>query len=580
MEKDNDIVKVALAYEMIIQNNFGISQNDLRKYKSKIHEEMRDVIIGLRAIADNSFMEDDNVLDTKETVESNVKNVFLKHINKFIQQSNYSKNFGLIYNQNKLLDLVNIISEYSNTLLKEYMIYGMERFMLDVEIKDAVTDALIHNVNFKEYGKDIYNETVKSLGLNGIKKLSAFNLGSKAVMTENDINFNLSLHDNVYYNHDLDYTYFTHNNNILVVRGEYKTKEDILASNEALKEAILDYDNMMACIGRNPVGYHCYQAANKKYYYLINNVYYKSEKEYSVDDINNNFDGIRHDFIRLNDLKHINVNNVASFGTHHTSEYMESIKATAKLNIKNILSAYKKGDRTVAENKTYTLNTIKDSFKAYENACREEIDNIKWFKWIRSFFKMRSINSLKHDVISTLRINNREFDNVIYNSNKEIPNALDASISAKDALSKMTEENVCGMKYLTNNIKKNSQLEAYSKEDIKKMVSKNIALDISSFDFKNDTVDLDVSEIAKVDDLDNNSVAKDIIELDIKNDDVSLDLLEDNKELFDANVSNILENIENDNSSMRIEIDELKNVNDDISLSLGNGNEKEKGITK
>lgn len=566
MEKDSNITKVALAYELIMQNNFGLKQSDLRKYRESIHDEMRDIIMGLRAIADDSFMEEDNAIDTKYTVESNIKDIFLKNINKFIQNSNYSKNFGLIYNKNKYLDLVNVISEYSTVLLKEYMIYGMERFILDVEIKDAINDAIIQKLNFKEYGNDIYKETIKALGLNGIRKISAFNLESKDGMTDGDIKFNVNIRDGIYYNKNLDNTYFIHDDKIIVVKGEYKTEEDLLNSNEAFKNALEDYDNMKMCIARNPAGNNGYKAANGMYYYRINNVYYKSEKEFSDDEIDNNFLNIRQDFVELKEIKDFNIDNVAQFGLAHNKDYITSIKNTCKANIKNILGAYKKGDRANLENKAYTLHSIKDSFKAYEAATKEEIENMKWFKFIRSYFKMKSVKSLKNDIVKTLRITSNSFDEVICENNAK-ESSLYAANGIKDALSSMSEVNVCGLKYLTNNIKKSASLEQYSNEDIKKMVSKNIVLDISAYDLENE----------ESIDLDNNSFIKENDEINNLKDDISL---EPQKEFFDPNISMIEESLDNDNNSMRLEVDELKNIANATSPSNEIKEGKDKSRTK
>ncbi len=549
-----------LAYEEVLKNNFGITNDNFKKLKSNINEFMEEFVSRLVTILPVDYTEV-TLAKERSRFEKRLTNMYTKNLAEFIKNSNYKNNYDLLYKPENLTDLINLFGEYAHLLVRNYK---HDKMLIETEIRNKIeynyddeeliteadnvfnflTSCQNDNTGFKDKSEQIYETVLNALGLENFEQISSLILDFSNEINSSDLELNIELNGGAYYDKKNDITFIKYHDRLYKGFGKFDSPEAFLDSNKDLKQAIEDFELATACIGMNPTGFNSYKAKNDYYYYRINDVFYKSKEQFD-----NNMD-IRQ-FYRIQDRIQIikpvselnfKASKVANRSTYN-SENLYEYRTLASDNVNTILNAYKKYGDNNQINKLYTFRTLKASLKAYEDTTKESLNHLGFFvifKPIISYFRNRAIRNLENEVKSTLHLTDEEFSNYYNNpitiedevySNKDIVNKT-SELENKILLN--TEDNVELVNYLDVETKTKTNLNYVDELKIKRDLSRNVIINVDD-ELDNDLVFDEADIIEQSDEVpfksDIKAIKSDTVRESIKNDPMYLPIDGLNEEL-------------------------------------------------
>lgn len=416
-------------YNNILKEEYGITdttiksfQNDLLGIVYKFEEKM------VEAEVKTKF---DEWIDKEiNTFKYNLFDVYFKHYSLMLSEL-LKKEHSLYLNNEKLVNFINLTIEYTKFEAKEIdqdkdripekimTLDGFESYRTEeqvdkatVRVKSMINKA-IDNINIANQKKRFISTTEKTLGLSHLSEIMDINLSLNNIVTENEMDLNFDLNsdnNNSYYNKDEDVTYIKYRGLYFKAYGKYDSIDEFFETNKDIQQKADDYVNVLSCFTED--GYHS-QLKEGSYYYVINGEFYKSDHGYTSDRIKNEFNNIKSDLTKIDDLEN------TVFGSYQLVHFGEidknKIQDIRKYSKQNVLNVLNNIDSTNLDDKTKVngFAILKDSLNAYEKASNYALDHLPWykliFKPIVKYIYDNSMNDLVNNVKTKLTLNDEEY---------------------------------------------------------------------------------------------------------------------------------------------------------------------------
>jgi ferritin-like protein len=437
MEQELDYDDVLKLYKRTLMDKFGLKEKQIMSIQKEERKNIESFVQTSISIykPEVSFMQLEN--DDFKLFKTIMPNI--------IKSSNYSNCASSLLEDNKYIDLYNLLNEYYLLLRNKSINELKQKNQNDKKLVSFLDNARKHSSNFKALNKEYaYSRLIDSLNLSEIIECNQFNLASKNQYDLNTLQFN-TVSNNVFYDKNNDVTYLKlFNDSIIEVYGKYKTQEDIENNNLEVRDYIKNL-SMVSSLNTNftqedKMFQSSFDEETNTYYYKFasyikeighyENLYFKSKYEFTKNDFSENFKQIK-PYLSKIDLK----NNKSFFIVKDNAinnDNLKNVTNTCKESILNVLKDYNDNFELDVTNdvKVNTLNTIRPMLQTYINAQNKRIESMSSFVYIFHRMYLRGkIKSLTNKVKQELRISENAYNTAMSEKVDDVSDRLCQNLS-------------------------------------------------------------------------------------------------------------------------------------------------------
>lgn len=464
MEQELDYDDVLKLYKRTLMDKFGLKEKQIMSIQNGERKNIE------------SFAQTSISILKPEVCFLQLKNddfkLFKTIMPNIIKSSNYSNASSTLLEDNKYVDLYNLLNEYYLLLRIKSINELKQKNQKDKKLVSFLDNARKYSSNFKALNKEYaYTRLIDSLNLSQLAECNQFNLACKNQYDLNTLQFN-TVSNNIFYDKLNDVTYLKlFNDSIIEVFGKYNSQEDIEKNNFEVRDYINNLSNVSSLntnFTQEDKMFQCsFDKETNTYYYkfasyieeigLYENQYFKSKHEFTKNDFSENIQQIK-PYLSKIDLK----NNKSFFIVKDNAinnNNLKNVTSTCKESILNVLKDYNDNFELDVTNdvKVNTLNTIRPMLQTYINAQNKRIESMSSFVYIFHRMYLRGkIKSLTNKVKQELRISENAYNKAMCEKVDDVSDRLCQNLSTTyESLNNISLKEFTSDKYIDSKLVNN-----------------------------------------------------------------------------------------------------------------------------